>query len=137
MLIKTLYLLTLVVWGEAPQLLGPAHQEDGACLVADVFMNWLKTPEYAGDPQRLAEDRFWGWQRDLPPQPEWLFRIVCECVENPGATTGADFVYSRQDLTSNGWTWHKATAHAGSGTYALYTFREIPEPFPEWDKLER
>jgi len=135
----TLYRLTiiaLVVWGEAPQLLGPEHQEFGACLVVDVFMNWMRTPEYAGDPLLLAEDRFWGWQRELPPQPDWLFRVVCECVENPGASDGAYFVFSRQDLTANNWFWNEATAQAGSGTYALYTFREIPESFPEWPRLE-
>jgi len=136
-LVKLVALLAVVVAGERPDLLGIEHQEQGAALVCHTFLNWIEA-DYVGDPERLARERFWGWQTNKEPVPDWIGPVVERCIESHkrhDPTKGAYFVFSRQDLTDNRWTWHDATARAGTGQWALFTFRQIPSSFPEWPRF--
>lgn len=128
-----LAILAAVTWGERPDLLGPEEQEYGAQLVCHTFLNWLEA-DYEGEPDRLARERFWGWQVDTPEQPAWVFRVVSECFDSHLArdpTFGAYFVFSYHDVADNRWTWYQATAQAGRGTWGFFTFRQIPPTFPK------
>jgi len=128
-----LALLPVVVWGERPNLLGSGYQEYGASLVCHTFLNSMQHG-YLGDPEGLARDRFWGWQGDTSTAPAWVLPVVAECIRTHAEhdpTDGAIFLFSLQDMIDNRWFWHKATARAGVGAFGFFTFRHLPDPWPE------
>ena len=133
-------LLSLVCYGEGVHLLGPS-QEQGTAMVVHVFLNRLESFAFPNDPEGVIASGFWGYSSVRDDPPTWIAPIVVREIQRHrqgyDPTGGALYVFSLDDVIENRFTWHEATARAKNGSYGLYTYRKIPDPFPNKPKLLR